>query len=469
MGRAWKTAAIVVALFAIPRCSCNGCDDRSSATDCSTMSAPPHATYVLQQGCGGEYCALQCESGFVDCNDSTDDGCETAMDLTALHEVATGDTYGAGGGGGCGGGGGGPVTIHVGNCTFECAPGWSDCDGNAATGCETPTPPNGSCFPSFTDAKVDAPPTPTRILTLNDGSLGLAACAGSYYVLDGTDVRAIDSVTLVAQSVATSPGLPAGGLACDGLDLYWTTIDGGDAGPAGGQLVRMDLATTTVDVVAGGFDPGPGIDVRGAVAYFLARSGVGNGGPTLAAASLDDGGLASWMPAMETPTYKVFALGVADDWSLAGGAVYRRPLDGGAFAWLDAGAASALVTNADGQAFAVVHAPDDAGAVDASDDAADAAAPTDYFASLADDAGAPRLIAIPGTEVHRVVATASGALPLAASDDAVYGLALPDGGVTVFASSASPVAQVATDGAWVVWTTRATGTEAAGVWRIAGK
>ncbi len=402
---------------------------------------------------------MRCDPGFVDCDGNANTGCETSTDLSSLHETVTsGDSSG---GGGCGGGAGGEVVGTIGTCNIVCELGWIDCDQNHANGCET----KGYACPSpftdaspFGDASVDAGET-TAILALKNDPRGLVACNGMYYVLDGPDVRAIDPKTLVAQTIGASPNAPSGGLACDGAHIYWAIASDLDASTPNGLLLRMDLSSLVIDLVASGVDPGAGVDVRGSSAYFIARSGVDDAGPTLAAVSLDDGGLLSWMPVSETAAYKAFAFSSDGAWSLANGFIYRRPDDAGPFAWLDASGASALVANEQGDPFAVVHVLDDAG----TDAQSEASTSHDYFASLVDDdAGVASLAPVDGSIVDPIVTTAPG---VAASTGLVYAVRLPDGGATLVSASGGITSYVAADANWVVWATRSNGTGPGIMWR----
>ncbi len=429
-----------------------------------------NATFVPVDGfCGGESCELQCNDGFVDCSD-TDDGCETSLaSLDALHETVGDNSSGLGNGGGCGGGyygsGGGTTVGQIGTCSIVCEYGWLDCDGNKADGCETQ---GTSCFPS-PETGTDGGPNPPTV-TLESTPLGLAACGGSVFVLDGQTVRKIDIGSFDTAAVAMSPSTPARGLACDGSYLYWATAANADATP-NGTLVRMNIMTYVIEALATGLDPGVGVGVRPTTAYFIARTGVSDSGTTLAALSLVDGGITPWMPAVETPAYKAFTVVAADDWSLASGVVYRRPLDGGATSAVDAGAASAVSVGSDGTPYVVLHSvlvTADAGAADAgvSDAATDAgmdAMPTsiDQLVQLTDDAGTTALVTLP-TDMPTIVTT--GDSTVLASDYAVYSVGA-GGVVSVVATSTTPIAYVATDGGFVFWATQPTVTMAGVVQR----
>lgn len=90
---------------------------------CSTNNGTP--------SCTAGRCAITCRSGYGDCNGQVGDGCETNTTSTPAHCGACGRRCAlAHATAGC----------AANTCTIAvCDPGWADCDGNAANGCETDT------------------------------------------------------------------------------------------------------------------------------------------------------------------------------------------------------------------------------------------------------------------------------------------------------------------------------------------
>jgi hypothetical protein len=81
--------------------------------------------------CTGGACGLLCDTGFGDCDGNTSNGCETDIRTTVAH---------------CGGCGMlcavRPNTVAScagGTCSYACAMGFADCDGNTSNGCEVDT------------------------------------------------------------------------------------------------------------------------------------------------------------------------------------------------------------------------------------------------------------------------------------------------------------------------------------------
>ncbi len=107
----------VCADFADSPLNCGAC-----GMACPTM---PNA----DSQCNNGVCATRCQTGFADCNGSPADGCERDLRVSTL---------------GCGGcntvcptGPNGTPLCRNGTCTHTCMASYGDCDGNAATGCET--------------------------------------------------------------------------------------------------------------------------------------------------------------------------------------------------------------------------------------------------------------------------------------------------------------------------------------------
>jgi len=113
--------------------SSNGCEASTagSAQNCGACghacSAGPHATV----SCLGGVCAQACLGGFADCDTNASNGCEVDLAHDSQNcgacKVACLAAHGAAG-------------CSNGHCVVtSCNPGWSDCDGAAADGCETAT------------------------------------------------------------------------------------------------------------------------------------------------------------------------------------------------------------------------------------------------------------------------------------------------------------------------------------------
>jgi len=418
-----------------------------------------NAHFVTETGfCGGDFCQLTCNSGFANCDGNENNGCEVSTTTAAPHEHVV-DTNPSESNGGCGSGGSGQIVGHIGTCNVECDFGWADCDHSTANGCET----SGYCF-SQADAKSpndgasdgpsDASTSGQLLVTLSGEARGLTACAGRIFYFDDDQLHAIDESSLTISIVTVSPRLPSRGLACDGSYVYWTTLADADASTPNGSLMRATVDGTMHETVATDLDPGQGIDVRpSGPIFFLARSGFGVG-PTIVAAQIGDAGttLDSWMPAFEGAV-RPFAWSATDDWSLKGGMIHRRPAASDASSpWTPAPNANGLLADNAQAPYALTQIPPSADAGDAS--------PTEDFALLDDDAG---LVSMGASLPPIVAITSSTATTIAASDDTIFTVSLPQGTSNVVATTPDHVIDVAYDAQWAAWTTRG-GTHAQ-VWR----
>ena len=109
----------------------DGCesDPQVDPLNCATCGhvcpAPPHS----DAGCAGGVCSVGgCSAGWSDCNGVSADGCETETGADVTNCGTCGNVC--------------PVRAHAtttctsGACGFSCDAGWSDCNGNPADGCE---------------------------------------------------------------------------------------------------------------------------------------------------------------------------------------------------------------------------------------------------------------------------------------------------------------------------------------------
>lgn len=393
---------MIVLFLCAPRCS--------TAPPCSNHTAP-NATFDVQQGCVGYYCAMQCDPGFLNCDNDESNGCETPITSPPPHAQFSADT---------------------GTCTIVCDPGFSNCDEIESNGCETAS--------STCSSQPDSgePASPHVIATLAAQPLGLAVCAGRELFFDGPTLRAIDSQSLALVNVATSPSPPADGIACDGTYAYWVTPSDADADASpNGVLYRVAIQSGTPEVVVSDFDFRSGIDVADAGVLAMTGSGV----------VLAQGDAATdWMPASPTGVYKPFALTQGDSWSLAGATLYRRSssdADASAESWIDDAGLPTAVFASSGDAILARHVSGVA----------------DDLALVMSDAGGVTSFAA----VDPIVATSSGAPAIVASDGTIY---VVQSGLfaSVLFSTLEHVVDVAVDGTWAVWTTRGQN-QGPSVWR----
>ncbi len=155
----------------------NGCetDTRTSVTSCGACGNACPARANAAVSCDGGRCAFACNAGFADCNGDVTDGCEVDTRTSNGNCGSCGSV--------CNPPNGTPACV-AGRCTVaRCDDGFGDCDGNATNGCETnvrtsvthcgrcmnecPARPNGfpgcvlgacvvSCVAGFSDCNGDA-------------------------------------------------------------------------------------------------------------------------------------------------------------------------------------------------------------------------------------------------------------------------------------------------------------------------
>jgi hypothetical protein len=144
----------------------NGCEaSLSSSNDCGgcgNTCANVHGTTA----CVGVACTPTCATGYLDCDGNPGNGCETDV----FSSTATC--------GGCAiscGSVNGTATCAAGMCGINCNPGFANCDGNVANGCETDLDNDATHCGNCTNACSAASGTPS----CSAGSCSIACNAGS--------------------------------------------------------------------------------------------------------------------------------------------------------------------------------------------------------------------------------------------------------------------------------------------------
>jgi len=119
---------------------CDGTTDEFPSCSCTTSSQCPNRPNSTPQ-CAASQCTFACNPGFADCNGAFADGCEANTQTDPMHCGSCGNLCNLPNAtAGCSGG----------SCTVAfCAAGYSNCDNVAANGCEinvTSSPSNcGAC------------------------------------------------------------------------------------------------------------------------------------------------------------------------------------------------------------------------------------------------------------------------------------------------------------------------------------
>jgi hypothetical protein len=141
----------------------NGCEiDLNTTADCGACGVPclpPHG----EATCDRQQCHLaRCDAGHADCNHDPSDGCEASVvtpercggcdsNCVGLPNAAT-------------------AACEAGDCRISCKSGFADCDGRAANGCETNLMASTSCGACDNAC--------TRLSNVDSASCTAGACTG---------------------------------------------------------------------------------------------------------------------------------------------------------------------------------------------------------------------------------------------------------------------------------------------------
>jgi hypothetical protein len=216
----------------------NGCETNtltslSHCGGCGISCTHAHA----QSTCSNGACSLTtCDSGWADCDGSAATGCETNTQTNVGNCGACGNAcvY-FNGGGVCVGG----------SCNLAtCVAGWGNCDGNALTGCETNTSSSvtscGSCGVVCSYAHAAA--------ACNNGVCAMGACQSGFADCDGTASNGCETdVTSIANcgTCGTACGYAHAGAACTSGNCVMGACDSGYANCNASTVDGCEINTTS--------------------------------------------------------------------------------------------------------------------------------------------------------------------------------------------------------------------------------
>lgn len=157
-------AGCILGLAALGACNSDFHDVplTAKAAQCSDGPACPGADYPnATESCDGGECRLTCESGYHDCDGQQSTGCEVDVRIEPLH---------------CGGCGQAcPAMPHAvascehGVCRYECLEPYADCDGDEANGCESDLQAGAK---TCGDCERSCPTVPGAVAACRQGQCG---------------------------------------------------------------------------------------------------------------------------------------------------------------------------------------------------------------------------------------------------------------------------------------------------------
>jgi alpha-tubulin suppressor-like RCC1 family protein len=181
----------------------NGCeqslDTLSHCGACGTACTRANAA----ASCAGHACHIEvCNAGFADCDGVDGNGCEVALDqldhcgtcaATCARDHAT-------------------ATCTTRTCAIaSCAPGFGDCDGDDATGCESPLDTPLHCHACGTDCSY-----PNAAAQCTGTGCALGACAAGFGNCDANDATGCETDVLTNAANCGRCGHACAMSACNG-------------------------------------------------------------------------------------------------------------------------------------------------------------------------------------------------------------------------------------------------------------
>lgn len=164
----------------------DGCETSlHTLIDCGACDEACALSYAVETCAEGTCDIVSCAAGWGDCNADSLDGCERELassrscgptcaqttDCTALPHVAR-------------------ATCPASACAIECAPGWGDCDGMVANGCEASLLTMDHCASCATPCALDG-----ALGTCTAGVCRIAACASGRSDCDGLVANGCERAT----------------------------------------------------------------------------------------------------------------------------------------------------------------------------------------------------------------------------------------------------------------------------------
>jgi hypothetical protein len=211
-------------------------DCGSTCTDC-TMTV----SNATGSGCTASVCTYgSCDPGYFDCDGNRANGCEVSQAVKCARvQNVTGVSFTCAGG-----------------CDYaSCDPGYYDCDGNRADGCEV-------------SSAVDCTGIQHASVTFTcAGGCGYSACNTGYLDCDGNPANGCEYLGVSCPvTLATGNNLPSG-IAVDSTWVYWANY--GD-----GRVMKVAIAGGTPVTVASGQRTPYGVAVDSTYVYWT-NFGVG--------------------------------------------------------------------------------------------------------------------------------------------------------------------------------------------------
>ncbi|WP_156338033.1 hypothetical protein [Chondromyces crocatus] len=178
----------------------NGCEVniQSSANHCGACGNTCSAANGTAACLSGTCVVASCDPGWGNCDGDVANGCETNLQSSTGHCGTCGNTCNpANGTGAC----------SAGSCTVaSCNAGFQNCDGNVANGCEVNTNTDAANCGGCGNACGSVCTSNVSSTTCSAGACSITGCSGSYHNVDGVCTNGCECLS---SNVSSSCNLPA--------------------------------------------------------------------------------------------------------------------------------------------------------------------------------------------------------------------------------------------------------------------
>jgi hypothetical protein len=215
-------------------CESNFSNDSSHCGNCTTVCNSTNGV----ASCTAGTCGIACSSGYGNCDGNPNNGCEVNTNTNPNHCGSCGTVCASING---------TATCSNGQCGIVCSPGWANCNGGLADGCEVNTNTDVTRCGSCTNNCTASLPPQTSSAKCSSGGCAVNTCNAGYYDMNGTWTDGCECADDGVPNVCSS----AVSLGTVGLDPATPLTKTGNLSPTG----DVDWYSVTINASYCSFNP----------------------------------------------------------------------------------------------------------------------------------------------------------------------------------------------------------------------